>query len=53
MMIRITWIGSHREGIMAFRQAIKINGVDAFITLDEAEFAKKSAGSREYIGLNL
>lgn len=50
-MIRITWIGRHREGIMAFRQAIKINGVDAFITLDEAEFAKKSAGSREYIDI--
>lgn len=47
--MRITWIGNHEEGVAAFRKAIEKNGVDAFITLDEAAFAKRSAGSREYI----
>ncbi|MCI8513980.1 MAG: methionyl-tRNA formyltransferase [Lachnospiraceae bacterium] len=47
--MRITWIGNHEEGVLAFRQTIERNGVDAFITLDDAAFAKRSAGSREYI----
>ena len=49
--MRITWIGNHEEGVIAFRQVIKNNGVDAFITLDEAAFGKRSAGSREYIDI--
>ncbi len=49
--MRITWIGNHEEGVMAFRKAIENNGVDAFITLDEAAFDKRSAGSREYIDI--
>lgn len=49
--MRITWIGNHEEGIIAFRQTAEGNGIDAFITLDESAFAKRSAGSREYIDI--
>ena len=49
--MRITWIGNHAEGVIAFRKAVELNGVDAFITLDESAFAKRSAGSREYIDI--
>lgn len=47
--MRITWIGNHEEGVIAFKRAIEENGVDAFITLDESAYVKRSAGSREYI----
>lgn len=47
--MNITWIGNHEEGVIAFRETVKTNGVDAFITLDEGAFSKRSAGSREYI----
>ena len=49
--MRITWIGNHEEGIIAFRRTIESNGIDAFITLDESAFAKRSAGSRDYIDI--
>ncbi len=49
--MKITWIGNHEEGVIAFRQAVEMNGVDAFITLDETAFAKRSAGSRAYIDI--
>lgn len=49
--MKITWIGNHEEGVIAFKQVIEINGVDAFITLDEAAFSKRSAGTRKYIKL--
>ncbi len=47
--MNIVWVGCHEEGIQAFKQTLE-NGktVSAFITLDEAAFAKRSAGSREY-----
>ena len=47
--MRITWIGNHEEGLPAFKSVAKKNGIDAFITLDETAFAKRSAGSREYL----
>lgn len=47
--MRITWVGNHEEGVIAFRKIVKTNGVDAFITLDEGAFSKRSAGSRDYI----
>ena len=48
-MIRITWIGFHEEGLKAFRETLeKGYQVNGFITLDEAAFSKRSAGSREY-----
>lgn len=47
--MRITWIGNHEEGVIAFKRAVEENGVDAFITLDDTAYAKRSAGSREYI----
>ena len=48
-MIRIAWIGFHEEGLKAFRSALDQGyTVCGFITLDEAAFAKRSAGSREY-----
>ena len=48
-MIRIVWIGFHEEGLKAFRSVLeKGYPVSGFITLDEAAFAKRSAGSREY-----
>ena len=47
--MRITWIGNHTEGVIAFQRAVENNGVDAFVTLDESAYEKRSAGSREYI----
>ena len=48
-MIRIAWIGFHEEGLKAFRSVLNRGyTVCGFITLDEAAFAKRSAGSREY-----
>ena len=47
--MKITWIGNHEEGVLAFRETVNANGVDAFITLDEGAFSKRSAGSRAYI----
>ena len=49
--MRITWIGNHEEGLLAFRQTVKQNGINAFITLDEEAFAKRSAGTREYLNI--
>lgn len=49
--MRITWIGNHEEGVLAFGETVKKIGVNAFITLDESAFAKKSAGSREYVDI--
>ena len=47
--MNITWIGYHEEGILAFKETLeKGKKVSAFITLDEAAFAKRSAGSRQY-----
>lgn len=49
MAIRITWVGCHSEGIQAFRSILKKGyKIDAFITLDDEAFQKRSAGSREY-----
>ena len=47
--MNIVWVGCHEEGIPAFKQTLE-NGktVSAFLTLDEAAFAKRSAGSRKY-----
>ena len=47
--MKITWIGNHEEGLEAFRQTAETNGIDAFITLSDASFAKRSAGSRKYL----
>ena len=49
--MKITWIGNHEEGILAFRKTAETNGIEAFITLDETAFAKRSAGSREYLDI--
>lgn len=49
--MRITWIGNHEEGILAFKRVIKDNDVSAFITLDDSAYAKRSAGTREYIDI--
>ena len=46
--MKILWIGNHEEGVEAFRNTARTHGIDCFITLDEAAFAKRSAGSREY-----
>ena len=47
--MRITWIGNHEEGVKAFCQTAQSNGIDAFITLDDSSFSKRSAGSRAYL----
>ena len=49
--MKITWIGNHEEGLEAFRQTAGNNGIDAFITLSDAAFAKRSAGSRDYLDI--
>lgn len=46
--MKILWIGYHEEGISAFRNISEIYGIDAFITLEDAAFANRSAGTREY-----
>ena len=48
-MMNIVWIGCHEEGVEAFRAVLE-NGerISAFITLDDASFMKRSAGSRMY-----
>lgn len=51
-MVRIVWVGCHEEGVEAFRQTLEDGGeVCAFITLDDAAFGKRSAGSRAYEAL--
>ena len=48
-MIRIAWIGFHEEGLDAFSLVLKQGySIQAFITLDDMAFSKRSAGSREY-----
>ena len=48
-MIKIVWIGFHEEGVKAFSSTIKQGyKIDAFITLDETAYSKRSAGSRDY-----
>ncbi len=47
--IRITWVGCHEEGIPAFRRLLEQGKrIVRFITLSEASFANRSAGSRGY-----
>lgn len=47
--MNIVWIGCHEEGLLAFKEtALKGRCISAFVTLDEAAYSKKSAGSREY-----
>ena len=47
--MNIVWIGFHEEGILAFKTVLEKNKqVSAFITLNEAAFSKRSAGSHEY-----
>lgn len=48
-MLRVVWIGFHEEGVEAFKATLEKGvNVAAFITLDDASFAKRSAGSRAY-----
>ena len=48
-MIKIVWVGFHKEGLKAFKDTLERGyKVAGFITLDEAAFSKRSAGSREY-----
>lgn len=48
-MIRIAWIGFHEEGLKAFSEVLKLGkNINGFITLSEAAFQKRSAGSRDY-----
>ena len=48
-MIKITWIGFHEEGLKAFHELLSSGKtVNGFITLNEAAFQKRSAGSRDY-----
>ncbi|MBQ7488149.1 MAG: methionyl-tRNA formyltransferase [Clostridia bacterium] len=47
--MKIVWVGFHEEGIEAFRQVLSSGKhVDAFITLDDEAFEKRSAGTRGY-----
>ncbi len=50
--MRIVWIGCHEEGIPAFQEVLsRERSIDAFLTLNETAFQKKSAGSRKYLKL--
>ena len=47
--MRITWISNHKEGVLAFNSVLNTdNKINAFITLSDASFAKRSAGTRKY-----
>ncbi len=47
--MKIVWIGFHEEGLEAFRQVLEAGKrVEAFITLDDEAFQKRSAGTRGY-----
>ena len=47
--MKIIWIGCHEEGVEAFRQVLESGyRVEAFITLDDSMYDKRSAGSRDY-----
>lgn len=49
--MNILWIGNHEEGVEAFRQTAQRHGITCFITLDDAAFAKRSAGTRAYFDI--
>ena len=49
--MRITWIGNHEEGLIAFENTAKKGLINGFITLDDEAFAKRSAGSRDYVDI--
>ena len=49
--MRITWIGNHEEGVIAFRQIAPKCEITSFITLDDIAFSKRSAGTRLYFSL--
>ena len=46
--MNILWIGNHEEGVEAFAETVRTNGVCGFITLDDSAYAKRSAGTRAY-----
>lgn len=48
--MKIVWIGCHEEGLKAFCSVLESGRrIDAFITLEEQAFQKRSAGSRDYL----
>ena len=49
--MKITWIGNHEEGLEAFERTAKRGFINGFITLNDEAFAKRSAGSREYLDI--
>ncbi|MDO4547083.1 MAG: methionyl-tRNA formyltransferase [Clostridia bacterium] len=50
--MNIVWIGFHNEGVFAFRRALEMGkAIVGFVTLDDAAFLKRSAGTREYLQL--
>ena len=50
--IKITWVGCHSEGELAFRSLLeKGHKVTNFITLNDESFSKRSGASRGYIEL--
>lgn len=49
--MKISWIGNHEEGLEAFERTAKRGFINGFITLDDEAFAKRSAGSRDYIDI--
>lgn len=50
--INIVWIGFHEEGLPAFRAVLDAGQrIARFVTLTDASFGKRSAGSRGYLEL--
>ncbi len=50
--VAIAWIGFHEEGLPAFRAVLEAGRrVVRFVTLSDASFGKRSAGSRAYAEL--
>ncbi|MBR6255893.1 MAG: methionyl-tRNA formyltransferase [Lachnospiraceae bacterium] len=47
----ITWIGNHEEGLEAFERTAQRGFINGFITLNDEAFAKRSAGSRDYLDI--
>lgn len=52
MAIRVVWVGCHSEGLDAFNKILGSGRkIEAFITLDDDAFQKRSSGTRGYIEL--
>lgn len=47
--MRITWVSNHKEGLLAFQSVLNTKDeVNAFVTLTDTSFVKRSGGTRKF-----